>query len=147
MNSESSAATGPVSHEPANPAAFWLSLAGLAIQGISTVMIAAMYPLFQGFRGMMGYYGGMMGGYYGAYSTGWYGWMGLSLVVAVVALVLGILGVVWMNSSIIGRVRNGSVLVLIAAVVAFPTMWGFWIGSVLMFVGAVMGLATNPNRV
>ena len=95
---------------------------------------------------MMGYYGGMMGGYYGTYGTGWYGWMGLWLVVAVVAVALGILGVVWMNSNSIGRVRNGSVLVLIAAVVAFPMMWGFWIGSVLMFVGAVMGLVTSQNR-
>lgn len=71
---------------------------------------------------------------------------GVWLVVEAVALVLGVLGLVWMNSSSLGKVRNGSMLLLVVAVVAFPTMWGFWVGSILMFVGAVMGLTTIQPR-
>ncbi|MDV3293128.1 MAG: hypothetical protein LYZ70_02550 [Nitrososphaerales archaeon] len=128
---------------PANPTAFWLSLAGFVIQGVAAVMVVTMFSFFSGFGGMMGYYGGMMGGYCG---TGWYGLAGVWLVVEAVALVLGVLGLVWMNSSSLGKVRNGSMLLLVVAVVAFPTMWGFWVGSILMFVGAVMGLTTIQPR-
>ncbi len=125
---------------PVNPAAFWLSVAGLVVQGLAALTILTMRSAFSGF-GMMGYYGGMMGGYYGG---GWGGFLGVWVVVAAAGLVLGILGVLWMSSKDLRTVRNGSVLVLIAAVVAFPMMWGFWIGSILMVVGALMGLTAGP---
>ncbi len=131
---------------PSNPAAFWLSLAGLAIQGVAALMVVTFYSVYPrfgyGMFGMMGGYGGMMGPYFGA---GWYGWTWVWVAVAAVALILGVLGVIWMSSPESGKVRSGSVLVLVAAVGAFPTMWGFWIGSVLMFVGAILGLATSQT--
>lgn len=124
----------------ANPAAFWLSVSGLAVQALAFVMIATVYGtvsgLGYGMFGMMGYYGVMMGPYFGLEGL----WLGAALV----AFALGTLGVFWMNTNNQRRLRNGGVLVLLAAVFAFPEMWGFWIGSILMFVGAMLALATSP---
>jgi hypothetical protein len=93
--------------------------------------------------GMMNYYGTMMGPYYG---DGWHGLAGIWIIISVISIVLGTVGVMWMKSAKIGKLRSGAVLVLVAAIVAFPTMWGFWIGSILMLVGAIMGLATPQER-
>ncbi|MDG6902615.1 MAG: hypothetical protein JRM80_11755 [Nitrososphaerota archaeon] len=138
MNSSEGAGAAGV--RQANSAAFWLSVAGLAIQALAFVMIATVYGTVSGFGygmfGMMGYYGVMMGPYFGLGGL----WLGAALI----ALALGTLGVFWMNTNSQRRLRNGGMLVLLAAVFAFPEMWGFWIGSILMFVGAMLALATNP---
>jgi hypothetical protein len=34
--------------------------------------------------------------------------------------------------------------VLIISIVAFPTMWGFMIGSLLMFISSILGLTWTP---
>ncbi len=140
-------AAGAATSMRANPVAFLLSAAGLGIQAfalVMTLLVSSTFPAFFGrMFGMMGYYGGMMGPYYG---TGWYGTAWVWFAVALVAIAIGAVGLAMMNSSAVGRVRNGAVLVLLSAVFAFPTMWGFWIGSVLMFVGAIMGLTTAENR-
>ncbi len=133
----------------ANPAAFWLSAAGLGIQALAVLMIVTMFGAFpaygSGMFGMMGFYGGMMGQYYG---SGAYGWAWVWMAVALVAIAVGAVGVLLMNSEDTGKQRGGAVLVLFAAVFAFPTMWGLWIGSILMLIGAVMGLTTplSPLR-
>jgi hypothetical protein len=130
--------------------AFWLALAGLVVQGLAATMLLTMAPYISRFSGMMGYYGGMMGyyggmmgGYYGAGVNGFmWGWAGLEIV----ALALGILGVWLMSSVTIDKVRMGSVVVLVAAVLGFPSMFGFWFGPVLMFIGAILGLTYSTNR-
>ena len=130
---------------PINPAGFWLSVAGLIVQGVSAVMIVVMFSAFGPF-GMMGqYYGGMMGSYYGGAS--WFGWMAwIWLAITAVVIGLGVMGVLWMNSADVNKFRSGAIVLLVAAIVAFPTMWGFGIGSILMFVGAILGLTTTPAR-
>lgn len=123
-----------------NPSAFWLSVAGLAIQGLSALMLGAMYPFFSRFGGMMGFYPGMMGGFYGG---GWYGLMWWWIALSIAAIAIGVVGVGLMSSKKAGRFRSGAVLVLVGAVLAFPVMWGFWIGSTLMFIGGVLGLTSG----
>ncbi len=135
------APVAPTAAGPANPTAFWLSLAGLIVQGLTGLMTLGMFSAFSGF-GMRGFYGGMMGGYFsGAWNTFAWVWM----IAAAVTLILGVLGVIWMNSPALSKVRVGSVLVLLAAVAAAPMMWGLWIGSILMVVGAVMGCPRLPE--
>jgi hypothetical protein len=94
------------------------------------------------YRSMMGggYYGGMMGSYYPA----GFGLMaGAWFVSIVLAIALGVIGVIWLSWGNLGyRVTVGSILVIIAAVIAFPTMLGFGIGSVLLLVGGILGLAS-----
>jgi hypothetical protein len=68
------------------------------------------------------------------------------LVWAIIVVVLGIYGAVIINSTKIDRVRMGATLVLIASLIALPTMWGFMIGSLLMFVGSLLGLTWTPPQ-
>jgi hypothetical protein len=74
------------------------------------------------------------------------GWVLLWLASAVVVVVMGLLGVLMMNSPSVSRVRAGSVIVLLVAIIAFPTLWGLFIGSLLMFIGAILGLVWEPQR-
>lgn len=62
------------------------------------------------------------------------------------AIGIGAIGVFMVNSSEVNSVRTGSVLVLVAAVLAFPSVWGFIAGSLLMLVGGILGLTWLPSR-
>jgi len=66
------------------------------------------------------------------------------LAAAVVIVALSFYGALMMNNSNLASVRMGSTLVLIASIIALPTMWGFMIGSLLMFVGSLLGLTWVP---
>lgn len=135
---------------------FGLSLAGLTISAVAALIIgiagSGMFGTF-GYGSMMG---GMMGGYYSGtgmmngYSpwgmSGWgsYTWVWVPLIVASIAVAA--FGVFMMNSSRLGDVRIGSVLVLVAAVLAFPTAFGLVVGSLLLIIGGVLGLIWSPDR-
>ena len=125
-----------------SPAAYWLSVTGMIFQGISAVLIVSMFLFFVPSTGMMGgFYWGMMGPYA---RIPWFGWMsGVWLITLAVVIGLGIFGLMWMGSRDAERIRGGAIMVLIAAVVSFPTMWGFGVGSILMLVGAILGLTTT----
>jgi hypothetical protein len=139
-----------MSQTPDKPvAAYTLALIGVAFQAIGAfyavflASFAAAMPF--GGPGMMGPWmmgpwmmGGtwMLGGWWAPFSVGF----------AAVVLVLGVLGVLWLGTGQLDRVRAGATLVLVVAVVAFPTMFGFMIGSLLMFVGSILGLTWQPMR-
>jgi hypothetical protein len=78
------------------------------------------------------------------YMSAFLGWILLWFVSGVLILFLGFVGVVMMNSPAPDRVRAGSIIVLLIAILAFPTFWGFFIGSLLMFAGAILGLVWQP---
>jgi hypothetical protein len=71
-------------------------------------------------------------------------WGFVWVISALVVIGLGTYGTVLMNSTSYTRVRTGSTLVLIASIIAFSTMWGFLIGSLLMFIGSILGLTWLP---
>jgi hypothetical protein len=139
---------------PAVP--FALSLMGVIISSISAMIIgmagSGLFGTF-GYGSMMG---GMMGGYYSGtgmmngYSpwgmSGWgvYTWLWIPLIVASIAVAA--FGVFMMNSSRLGNIRIGSVLVLVAAVLAFPTAFGFVVGSLLLLLGGIFGLIWTPAK-
>ena len=119
-------------------AAFTLSLMGLALQAVGAI--------FFGWGGASWGPGMMMGPWMmmrGPWSTGFL-WSPLSAVFTVIVIALGVLGVLWINTTDLGRVRTGSTLVLVASIIAFPTMFGFMLGSLLMLIGAVLGLTWQP---
>ncbi len=60
-------------------------------------------------------------------------------------IVLGVLGVLWMNTRNLSKIRTGSTLVLVASIIAFPTMFGFMVGSLLMLIGSILGLTWQPR--
>lgn len=55
-------------------------------------------------------------------------------------IAVGLAGVALMASRDRERRMAGSVLVIVASVIAFPTMFGFIVGSLLMLVGGLLGL-------
>lgn len=125
-------------------AAFTLSLIGLALQAAGGILFA--YVVFYGWG--TGFWGsGMMMGPWMMMGGPWFGgalWSPLSSLFAVVVIALGVLGIFWMNASELSMVRTGSTLVLVASIIAFPTMFGFMIGSLLMLIGGILGLTWQP---
>lgn len=135
------------------PFALWL--AGLLVSAVSALVIeVAGLGMFGRFGygsmmgGMMGGYtgGGMMSGYSPWMMSSWgaYTWVWIPLVVASIALAA--VGVFTIYSSRLNDVRAGSVLVLVAAVLAFPTAFGFVIGSLLLGLGGILGLIWLPSQ-
>lgn len=138
---------------------FAIALAGVAVLILSAILWALWMPYgpYGPYYGMMGYVGpyyGMMGygmmGYYGPYygATGIAPFYGLSLLMAtfvVVALALGAAGVLLIARGGMKNVRTGSIMLIIASVIAFPTVFGLVAGSVLMFTAGLMGLLWSPG--
>jgi len=44
-----------------------------------------------------------------------------------------------------GNPEAGGVLALLVSILALPTIWGFMIGSLLMFVGSILALTWRPS--
>ena len=129
-------------------AAFTLSAAGLAFQGVGGLLFVYMissYSQFGGFgwRGMMGPWM-IFGGWPWMFGYSPF-WLAFLVIFAAAEITLGVLGVLLMNAANLSRIRTGSVLVLIASIIAFPTMWGFMIGSLLMLIGSILGLTWQPQ--
>jgi len=111
-------------------AAFVLSLIGgifILIGGLSVIALGS-------------FIGGLGFGFGGAYLAG----------IGVVGLICGlltILGAVWINSGEQGKVRTGSILVLIFAILSlfFAAVGGFFIGFLLALIGAILGLTWKPS--
>jgi hypothetical protein len=134
---------------------FALSLAGLLVSAVAALIVGvAGFGMFGSFGygsmmgGMMGGYGGagMMNGYspWGMGGWGAFTWMWIPLIIASIAIAA--VGVFMIYSSRVGDVRVGSVLALVAAVIAFPTAFGFVIGSLLLALGGILGLIWSPIR-
>ncbi len=60
------------------------------------------------------------------------------------AAALGMFQAFGTTGSEVNSFRTGSVLVLIASLLAFPTAWGFFAGSLLMLIGSILGLTWSP---
>jgi len=134
-------------------AAYMLALIGVALQGVAALFVIYMVAFFSRIattwrevnpeRMMPWMMGHWMTGYPYTYHPLW---SLIWLISAVIVIALGVYGAVLMNSTRVGRVRMGATLVLIASIIAFPTMWGFMIGSLLMFVGSLLGLTWVPPK-
>ena len=129
-------------------AAFTLSGVGLAFQGIGGLLLVYIVSFSSSNYGYFGF--GMMGPW--MMFGGWPWMFGFSpfwfvffIIFAAVEIAFAVMGVLWMNTANIGKIRTGSVFVLVASIIAFPTMWGFMIGSLLMLVGSILGLTWQPQ--
>ncbi len=61
-------------------------------------------------------------------------------ILAVAILAMGALGLSLAKSEEREGARMGYVLILIFSIIAFPLLWGFVVGSVLAFIGGIVGL-------
>ncbi|MGC8593721.1 MAG: hypothetical protein ACP5LF_05500 [Nitrososphaeria archaeon] len=121
--------------------ALTLSLIGVAFQAFAWIFLM----LFRGFWFARAYaypgpYMGMM--YFSAYGFSWfpfYTFLGF------IVLALGITGIWLLSSGEKDKATVGSVLIIAGSVMAFPTMFGFMVGSLLMLIGGIMGLTLEPE--
>jgi len=134
-------------------AAYTLALVGAALQGVAALFIIYMIAFYSTpaptwreiipermMPWMMGHW--MTGYPFTLHPV----WAIIWVISAIAVTALGIYGAVLMNTTNVGRVRMGATLVLVASIIALPTMWGFMIGSLLMFVGSLLGLTWTPPR-
>src|SRR2546427_3589308 len=98
---------------------------------------------------MMGTYHGGGSGIMSSYTpwmmSGWGGFTWVWIPLLAVTLGVAIVGVFMMSRPEVSSLRTGSVLVLVASLLAFPTAWGFFAGSLLMIIGSILGLAWSPD--
>jgi hypothetical protein len=80
--------------------------------------------------------------------------VGFSIAFGGVGAVFGIIGVVMGLIVILGSVMlyqkpashtMWGVIILVLAIIAFPAAWGFGIGSLLAFIGAILALVYKPS--
>jgi hypothetical protein len=132
-----------------NSVGYTLSLIGWIIQ-IASGTIAAFSLLFFGppvLSGSMGFmFGRMMTlgteNYYGMmsgnFSVGFSWFFGSWLILFLLAVVIGATGVGFLGSTNPNKIIAGASLVLISAIISFPMVWGFGVGSAVMIVGAIL---------
>jgi len=121
-------------------AAFVLGLIGAIFHLIGGLAFIFIGTLFAGF-GFAGLIPDAPPG-----SQGLLAGIGFALIaVAVIFIILAFLGAVWMYSGDKRKTTYGGILTLIIAIIAFPTLWGLFIGSLLGFIGAILGLVWSPT--
>jgi hypothetical protein len=99
------------------PMAYWLAAAGILIQ---LILAAMMYS-----------------------SPVWVGDSnGVMFLYSLVVLSIGLLGIYWLRSDASGKIKFGSLLLIISAVMSFTTMWGLVTGSGLMISGGALAIAS-----
>ncbi|MGC8557946.1 MAG: hypothetical protein ACP5NC_03005 [Nitrososphaeria archaeon] len=73
-------------------------------------------------------------------------WSTSFVMMGLILILVGVIGIHFMNSGERGRVSIGGLLLIVASVFAFPTMFGFFIGSFLMFVGGILAIVWAPVK-
>jgi hypothetical protein len=127
---------------PTPTTAYTLALVGVLFQIIGFVLIATLGPFgMWGGYGMMGRYAPMMGWYTANIAWSWMSIVWLIIGGAIVAF--SIYGLRLMNSANSNSIHSGAILLLILAIIAFPTMWGLLIGSALMLAAAIIILSQH----
>ena len=126
-------------------AAFTLILIGLVVQVVIALYVVYVVFIFSSVGwGWIGIPHMMPAIIMGWFWPMGFAWFVLSLLVAVIAL--GVWGLLWVYTTDPMKVRTGGALALAAAILAFPTMFGFLVGSLIMLIGAVLALSWQPSR-
>src|SRR5437899_6917235 len=80
--------------------------------------------------------------------------IGFSIFFGGIGAVFGIVGVVFGLVVLLGSIMlynkpqshtMWGVIILVLSIVAFPSIWGFGIGSLLAFIGAILALVYKPS--
>ena len=97
------------------PMAYWLAASGILVQ---TVLAAATYA-----------------------SPVWVGSSNIIMFMyTFVVISIGLVGIFWLKSGSSGKIKFGSLLLIISAVMSFTTMWGLVTGSGLMVSGGALAI-------
>lgn len=133
-----------------NAAGYTLSLAGWIIQIVSGFLaVFSSLPGLQGFSYQSFMFERMIDGNYPSMMFGSpFGIATYNVLVAywitfyLLAVAIGAIGVALVGSNYRNKILIGASLVLFSALIAYPTVWGFGIGSAVMIVGSIMSFMT-----
>lgn len=67
-------------------------------------------------------------------------WSTSFVIMGLVLIAVGAIGIHFMDSGDRRKVSIGGLLLIVASVFAFPTMFGFFLGSFLMFIGGIIAM-------
>lgn len=112
---------------------FILTLIGSVLQLFSLVFI----PLLG--WGFMGWYGGM-GEHRGMMMPMWRFFYPYWLILGLVIVSISFLAAFLIGSEKEDNVKAGGIIAIVISIIAFPTMWGFIAGSILMLIGGILAL-------
>ena len=123
-------------------APFFISVIGLAIQGLS---VAVMYgqALTSASNGIPNDVSAWLSANVTPITPAALWYLVISITIGV--FVVGLIGLFELRSNNTPRIRLGAALVLVSAVFAATTAWGFGIGSLLMLVGSIMGFKATSR--
>ena len=97
------------------PIAFWLAASGILVQTILTTVIYA--------------------------SPVWVGSSNIIMLMYTLAVIsIGAVGIFWLKSGNDGKIKFGSLLLIICAIMSFTTRWGLVMGSGLMVCGGALAI-------
>ncbi|MCL4343592.1 MAG: hypothetical protein M1291_01340 [Thaumarchaeota archaeon] len=68
------------------------------------------------------------------------------IMLGLIFIALGLAGIAFLNTGKRARVTAGGMLLIISSIFAFPTLFGFFIGSALMFVGGILAIIWAPAK-
>ena len=128
MSNEKTAESQAKKSEEKPILAFALVLAGFVVQALIFAFRVFMVPLFITIHRRVGSFIGLP-----MHPLVW-------IFVTVVLLGLELIGVILIYSSDVSKVRIGSTIVLVTSLLAYSTLWGFFIGSILSLIGSILGL-------
>lgn len=122
-------------------ASFILVLVGSVLQLFSFVFI----PIFG--WGFFGWYccGPEAGEHHGMMMPMWGYLTPYWLILGLVIIGISFLAVFLIASEKEDSVRAGAILAIVISIIAFPTMWGFIAGSILMLIGGILALTEKGS--
>lgn len=112
---------------------FILTLIGSVLQLFSLVFIPLLSLGFMGWYGGMGEHRGMMMPMWGFFYPYW-------LILGLVIVSVSFLAAFLIGSEKEDNVKAGGIIAIVISIIAFPTMWGFIAGSILMLIGGILAL-------
>ncbi len=132
-------------HAFAMSLAYWLSIAGVVVQAISAVVLVTSMLLISEFyaylpSAVVNQWNVWNGLIQGPESSGFAVIVSLLLAYTIAIIALSAVGAHWMRSQDINKIRFGTLIVLVCAILSVTTIWGMFFGSSLMAIGSIAAL-------
>ena len=122
---------------------YWVSIAGLVVQAVSAVVLfTSMFLISELYAylppAVFDQWNVWNGLIHGPEFSGFTVIFSLLLAYTAAIIALSALGAHWMRSQDISKIRFGTLIVLVSAILSVTTIWGMFLGSSMMVVGSIV---------
>lgn len=63
--------------------------------------------------------------------------MAFVAIFGILIILVGVIGIILMTSRSLNVIRYGGLFLILVALIAYPSVWGFFLGSALMILGGI----------